>query len=126
MQGYERSVSAVTFGSIGSHPIIATGSWDQSIRLWDARTGKSIGVSLDGHSAVVTSVALGELDHRMVVVSGSEDGTVRAWDAMTGVLIFAVNFAMPIYSVAIGTDFQIAAGGSRGIVVVESDMLVFQ
>ena len=58
-----------------------SGSYDRTVRLWDAATGAAL-QTLEGHSGWVTSVAFSP-DGRQVV-SGSYDKTVRLWDAATG------------------------------------------
>jgi WD40 repeat protein len=37
---------------------IASGSWDKTVRMWDADSGHPFGQPLTGHSGQVTSVAL--------------------------------------------------------------------
>jgi len=61
---------------------IVSGSFDATVRLWDAETGQPVGQALTGHTNVVTSVAFSPDGRR--IVSGSYDNTVRVWDAATG------------------------------------------
>ncbi|MBZ0281672.1 MAG: S8 family serine peptidase [Anaerolineae bacterium] len=61
---------------------VASGLWDNTIRLWDMNTGQSIGEPWSGHSGVVWSV--GFSPNGTQVVSGSLDQTLRLWDAATG------------------------------------------
>ena len=56
---------------------------DNTIRLWDARTGKVLRV-LGGHQNTVTSLAALEIDGSLGLASGSRDNTIRLWDARTG------------------------------------------
>jgi hypothetical protein len=58
---------------------LVSGSWDKTLRLWDAATGKPIGPPLQGHTNSVTSVAFSPDGRRLV--SGSDDNTLRLWDA---------------------------------------------
>jgi len=58
-----------------------SGSFDQTVRLWDAATGAAQ-QTLEGHTGWVRSVAFSP-DGKQVV-SGSFDQTVRLWDAATG------------------------------------------
>ncbi|KAG9038873.1 hypothetical protein FS837_001160 [Tulasnella sp. UAMH 9824] len=61
---------------------IASGSWDKTIRLWDAKTGAPVGEPLKGHDSAINSVAFSQ-DGKLLA-SGSDDKTIRLWDAKTG------------------------------------------
>jgi len=61
---------------------MVSGSWDYTIRLWDAETDDAVGKPLVGHSSYVDSVAFSPDGSR--IVSGSWDHTIRLWDAETG------------------------------------------
>jgi WD40 repeat protein len=61
--------------------VVASGSYDKTVRLWDAVTGAPL-QTLEGHSGWVMSVAFSP--DGKVVASGSYDKTVRLWDAVTG------------------------------------------
>src|SRR5262249_20668599 len=63
---------------------IASGSQDQTVKMWDAQIGLEA-FSLEGHTAFVSSVSFSP-DGR-TFASGSKDGTVRLWDVATGILI---------------------------------------
>ncbi|QRV94610.1 hypothetical protein RhiJN_22628 [Ceratobasidium sp. AG-Ba] len=76
-------VCCVTFSPNGRR--IVSGSFDNTVRVWDAETGAQIGDPLAGHSHSVTSVAYSPDGRR--IVSGSGDKTVRVWDAEKGAQI---------------------------------------
>ena len=61
--------------------MIASGSGDKTVRLWDAATGKEL-KTLSGHTAEVSALAYSP--DGKVIASGSRDKTVRLWDAATG------------------------------------------
>ena len=62
---------------------IVSGSYDKTVRVWDAATGQPVGAAADRpHRASVNSVAFSPDGTR--IVSGSGDKTVRLWDAATG------------------------------------------
>uniref|UniRef100_A0A8C7T452 Notchless protein homolog 1 n=1 Tax=Oncorhynchus mykiss TaxID=8022 RepID=A0A8C7T452_ONCMY len=63
--------------------LLASASFDKSIKIWDGRTGKYL-QSLRGHVAAVYQVAW-SADSRLMV-SGSSDSTLKVWDIKTGKL----------------------------------------
>ena len=60
---------------------VLTASSDNTVRIWDAKTGTEI-VRFDGHVSKVRSVVFSPNGKR--VLSASEDSTARIWDAATG------------------------------------------
>ena len=91
---------------------IVSGSYDHTLRLWDARTGQPIEAPLTGHTDVVRSVAFSPDGRR--IVSGSNDRTVRLWDAATGQPIGAplIGHTNWVTSVAFSPDGARIVSGS--------------
>ncbi|MEV5330249.1 WD40 repeat domain-containing protein [Nonomuraea fastidiosa] len=59
---------------------MATGSRDQTVRLWDVATRSPIGGPLTDHTNVVGAVAFSP-DGRLLA-TGSADATVRLWEVV--------------------------------------------
>ena len=61
-------------------PVIISGGWDGTVRVWRTADGTPVGEPLSGDNNVVDAVATGALpDGTPVIISGSWDGTVRVW-----------------------------------------------
>jgi hypothetical protein len=61
--GHESSVNSVAFSPDGK--LIASGSWDKTVRLWDIQ-GKRVGHPFQGHESFVMSVAFSP-DGKLIV-----------------------------------------------------------
>jgi WD40 repeat protein len=72
-------VKCVAFSTDGKY--IASGSFDNSVRLWHARTGATAR-TLNGHTRYILSVAF-SLDSKQLV-SGDGAGEIRMWNVDSG------------------------------------------
>ena len=90
--------------------ILATGSYDHSIVLWDVATGSAIR-TLAGHNGAVFAVAF-RADGN-VLGSASYDGTVKLWSVATGERLETFSESSePLYALAFTPDgLRVAAGG---------------
>ena len=80
LTGHGGEVLAVAFAPDGR--LLASGSSDQTIRLWDPITGAERKL-LRGHTGAVRALAFA-VQHSQLLASGSADGTVRIWDVAQG------------------------------------------
>ncbi|EGZ24639.1 hypothetical protein PHYSODRAFT_252422 [Phytophthora sojae] len=69
-------VSCVAFNPQGS--LVATGSHDENVRLWDVRSGRSVAI-IGAHQEPVVSVEFHPTDGSLLL-TGGYDGLVRVWD----------------------------------------------
>jgi WD40 repeat protein len=86
LRGHTEAVTAVAFGS--DDRLLASGSADKTVKLWDAVTGKEVR-SLRGHEKSVTCLAFSPDCNRLV--SGSADSTVKIWDTATGRELYSLK-----------------------------------
>ncbi|KAJ7696302.1 WD40-repeat-containing domain protein [Mycena rosella] len=108
MEGHSRSVRSVAF-SLDSTQIVS-GSYDSTVRIWDAATGAEM-TKMEGHSSSVLSVAFSPDGTH--IVSGSGDETVRIWDAVTGAEVTRMKgHSGTIFSVAFSPDGTRVVSGS--------------
>jgi WD40 repeat protein len=90
--------------------ILASGSFDHNIKLWDVSTGVELRV-LTGHSFVVESVAFSP--DGKTLASASWDRTAKLWDVSTGAVMFTFKgHSAVVNSVAFSPDGKILATGS--------------
>ncbi|KAH8835890.1 WD40-repeat-containing domain protein [Flagelloscypha sp. PMI_526] len=80
MHGHTGWILSVAFSPDGTR--IVSGSYDRTLRLWDASTGVPIGEPLRGHSDLVREVTFSPDGSR--IASCSSDKTIRLWDAING------------------------------------------
>ncbi|KAH0528173.1 hypothetical protein TsFJ059_003068 [Trichoderma semiorbis] len=81
--------------------VIASGSQDQTVKLWDPETGLCI-KTLEGHTGVIWSVAWAP--DQKHVASASDDASVKIWDSTTDLAKFTLQHKFPVYSVAWSPD----------------------
>lgn len=74
LKGHAGTVTSVAFSP--SSKILASGSADQRVRLWDLTTGKHLH-TFSNHTSKISALAFARDD---VLASGSSDGTVFIWD----------------------------------------------
>ncbi|HLO48441.1 MAG TPA: serine/threonine protein kinase [Kamptonema sp.] len=110
LPGHSSFVNSIAISPNGL--ILASGSWDRTIKLWNLETGE-LTTTLTGHSDRVNSVVISP--DGQLLVSGSSDETIRLWNLRSGELLSTLpGHSIGVNSVAISPNGQLIAscGGS--------------
>jgi WD40 repeat protein len=106
LTGPAKNISAVAFSQDGT--LVAAGSEDKTIVLWDVRSQKQLG-TLTGHSDTVNTLLFDP--NGETLFSGSLDGTIMRWDCESLRPIDApvTSFGASISSIFLNQDGQVKA-----------------
>jgi WD40 repeat protein len=109
LSGHAWAVLTVAFSPDGN--ILATGSDDNTIKVWEVNTGQIISTLL-GHSWSVLAVAFSP--NGETLISGSRDNTVKLWKVSTTEEIATLTSHVDsVSAVAVNPVAQLIASGSR-------------
>jgi WD40 repeat protein len=108
LRGHSRRAWTIAFSPDGQ--LLASGSDDQTIRLWNAHSGTCL-VVLQGHTGGVTSVRFSP--NGQILASGSEDSSIRLWSVDRGTTLKTLQgHTRWVRTVAFSPDGQTLATGS--------------
>ena len=108
-EGHTDNVLSVAFSPDGKY--LASGSSDNTVRLWDVTTGEEVR-RFDGHTNSVKSVAFSP--DGKYLASGSRDNTVRLWDVTSGEEVHRIDgHTNDVNSVAFSPDGKYLASASH-------------
>jgi hypothetical protein len=79
LKGHEKSITTASFSP--DRLRIVTASWDNTVRVWDVKTGQEI-ATIKGQNTVNT--ASFSPDGLRILTTAYDDNTARVWDAKTG------------------------------------------
>lgn len=109
MTGHQQLINQVLFSPDGR--IIASASFDKSIKLWEGKSGKYL-ASLRGHVQAVYQIAW-SADSRLLV-SGSADSTLKIWNVSKRELAMDLpGHADEVYAVDWSPDGQRVCSGGK-------------
>jgi WD40 repeat protein len=108
LTGHSDWVWSVAYSPDGQ--TLASGSWDNTIKLWNVKTGNLL-QTLEGHSSWVNSVTYSP--DGQTLASASNDNTIKLWNVKTGNLLQTLEgHSYLVNSVAYSPDGQTLASGS--------------
>ncbi|KAF8317500.1 WD40-repeat-containing domain protein [Cantharellus anzutake] len=82
LKGHTNGVMCLQYSETLNHPnfpILMTGSFDRTVRIWDVETGREIGC-LRGHQRAIRALQFDEVK----LITGSMDKTLKIWNWRTG------------------------------------------
>jgi WD40 repeat protein len=101
--------------SSGDRPILASGSIDRTIKLWDIQSGECL-KTLQGHIDWICSIACSP--DGQTIASGSIDQTVKLWNINTGECLATLHgHSRDVWSVAFSIDGKLLVSGSADATV---------
>ncbi len=98
-----------------ANPAFATSSLDDTIKLWNLKTGELM-TTLEGHNRGVNAIAFSP-DGKFLI-SGGDDHTVKLWDATSGRLVRTLSGHLrDVTALAVSPDgqFLMTGGEDRSI-----------
>ncbi|KAL2847067.1 hypothetical protein BJX68DRAFT_276940 [Aspergillus pseudodeflectus] len=110
LEGHFDRVQSVSFSPDGHLLLLASGSNDHTVKLWDPVAGV-LKHTLEGHAGSVSSVAFSPCGD--LIASGSLDCTIKLWDVTTAALGQSLEgHSHWVQSVAFSLDGHLLASGS--------------
>ncbi|MFE4106819.1 protein kinase domain-containing protein [Almyronema epifaneia] len=108
LSGHSSWVTTIAFNP--KTPILASGSLDDTIRLWNLQTGAML-ENLAGHARGVNEVVISP--GGQVLASCGDDDTIKVWNLATGELLQTIKgHIRDVNAVAIGANGWLLASGS--------------
>jgi WD40 repeat protein len=113
LKGHTGYVSAVAFNRAGT--LLASGSHDTTVKVWDLATGKERATFEEGHGKDVGCLAFSPDGRLLASGGGSGDGRVKLWDLRRreGKGPIRGRHKGSVFSVAFSGDGRLLASGSE-------------
>ena len=118
-EGHKEAVTCAAFSPDGQNAL--SGSWDQTLRLWDIASGDCIRV-FDGHGSRVRCVTFSH--DGVLALSGDWNGKLCVWDTGSGRCVAELaGHTADVVSVDVAADGRRAVSGSWDKTIVVWDIV---
>jgi WD40 repeat protein len=117
LQGHTDWVTAISYlssniNNISYQQLLASCSYDHSIRLWNARTGDCLKVLQYDEAYLLDGLSFAP--NSCILATGASNGSIYLWDVEQEECIKSLNaHTRSVRSVSWSPDGQILAGGSQ-------------
>jgi WD40 repeat protein len=119
--GHVDEITALAFSRDGK--ILATGSQDKTIKLWEVKSGRLLD-TLSGHTGEVSSLAFSHDGKYLVSCGWGKDWTIKLWELPTGKLLWSKNTpgGGALFTAAFSEKGDLIAGGTQddSVIILET------
>jgi WD40 repeat protein len=103
-------IASTTFSQESKGSLLASGSSDKTVRLWDWQTGECV-AKFSGHQDFIYGIAFSK--DGQILASGSTDSSIRLWNVTRNQCFQVLQGHLDwVYAVAFHPDGKILASGS--------------
>ena len=117
------NVHAVCAVQAGDRTLLATSSYDGTVRLWDPGDGSQVS-ALTGHTGPVYAVCTVQAGDHTLLATGSDDKTVRLWDPADATCVLTVPVHHAVRGMTQVAD-SLAIGLEAGVLVIKFEADTF-
>ena len=106
-QAHKNWINTIAFSPNGRY--IASGGWDNNVKIWDAQTGKCV-KTFKGHNSAILDVVFSK--DGKTLISSSKDETIKFWSIPHGTIIHQITgHSGWIMSIGLNANGSILASG---------------
>ncbi|MEX0270623.1 NB-ARC domain-containing protein [Leptolyngbyaceae cyanobacterium UHCC 1019] len=122
LTGHSDIVRTIAFGRAGDRLLLASGSFDQTIRIWDVQTGNCLKILSDSGAVLSltwlrnklldTGLLEGDRADSWQLATGGDDGAIKLWDWQAATWTSLEGHTDGIWSLALSPDGCTLTSGS--------------